>query len=899
MIEGTKKMEDCIDKTSAEDVEISRCPFALLESAALRAGQNAVKLRELFWLLNVHPQLPGFVRVCKHLLEILSFLAELPQSEVKRISLEPWEVFLHWIVENGVLLGQEIFQGNEKDANRFLWASPPNPLIKANITRYGLHGALWSSHRDDQLQKQFRLLQGTVLIAHATVMHHTISMADWIAGKEPFPGYFEGLYRPTLALRHFASGGTEWDALLQRIDFRQDTDGLIGQLAKMADEVSARYEVLPDDEIDDADRQDSGEATAPAPQRKMSHQENALRTIATFLERGKNPEGYQRRSSGYNGTPTGGSSAVDGPGADDEKLAEGVAVEIRAIEIPSGNFDSSGVATLYAANDWSRNSRRNRSAINAGDHPGDSGTPQRLYFAEDEYGVSNVHAGAIEMANQLLPWSYSNTSASELVETLKHLDCNASEQDPGILELTALLHTMLWLGASLEQAVDLVAIVGVDSGMDMNLAIVHPIPLDPDKACEARWLVKALTVDYQPENLPSVETARPVAKYIELPDPVGGTQPVLRYLRYLQDVGQYPQPHREAATQEPFRIFKREVDDYRLRLNEVLQATDPSGRITGSMISGLLFQMIEEQTGGDVVAAALITHTDHYLASVRRHYATPEVRDLQAKYVRAVCAVGTELMGCGLNLEQTGEVRLESTALAVGSVLCPTMSTVREAVTRMRGELESFATHLLMPADMTFVRLHNFYTLYCVLGCGFAMGVRGVNNPYLHSSQINCAHGLAVITDKDSESGYKSRLVWLPAIILEMMRQYEDYLAAISQLFGLRAATRELPCYFLDADLKQKNVRPRTMAPLLQEYFPFPANAGRHFFYNTLRERGVSAEIVDSLMGHWWRGEEPWGPFSTLSLADLRKELEIVLPSLLDELGFGPTALTLPRGKQV
>ena len=900
MIEGTKKMENCIDKTSAEDVEMSRCSFALLESAALRAGQNAVKLRELFWLLNVHPQLPGFVRVCKHLLEILSFQAELPQLEVSRISLESWEVLLHWIVEHGVSLGQEIFPGNEKDARRFLWASPRNPLIKANIKRYGLHGALWASHQDKQQQKPFRLLQRTVLIAHVAVMDHTISIGDLIAGKEPFPGYFEGLYRPTLELRHFASGNAEWVSLLQRIDFCQDTDGLIGQLAKMADEVSARYEVLPDDddESDDADRQDSSENAAPAPQRRMSHQENALRTIATFLERGKNPESYQRRSSGYNGTPTGGSNAVDGPGADDEELADGVAVEIRAIEIPSGNFDSGGVATLYAANDWARNLRRSRRAVNAGDHPGDSGPPQRLYLAEDEHGVSIVHAGAIEMANQLLPWSYSNTSASELVETLKHLDRVASEQAPEMLELSALLQTMLWLGASLEHAVELFAIVGIVAAADVRLAIMHPLLLGQGEADEGRWLIKALTVDYQPENLPPVEAARPIAKYIGLPDPVGGTQPVLRYLRYLRDVGQYPQPNREAATQEPFRIFKRDLDYYRLRLHEVLQATDRTGRITTSMISGLLFQTVEELTGGDVVVAALITQTDHYLASVRRHYATPEVHDLQSKYVQAVRAIDTELKRCGLNRQNTGEVRFERSDLAVGSMLCPTMSTVRKAVSRMRSELEGFAPHLWTVPDAEFGKLHNLYTLYCVLACGFVMGVRGVSNPYPHSSQINWELGFAVVTDKDSGSGYKSRLVWLPRIILEMMQQYEDYLASISESFGLRAATRELPCYFLNADLQQKTVRPRTMAPLLQEYLPFPANAGRHFVYNALRERGVSAEIVDSLMGHWWCGEEPWGPFSTLRLANMRKELDVALPSLLSELGFGPIALRLPGGKR-
>ncbi len=897
-------MPKSIEPRSAEEPIPRTCYFARLEDAALHAGYNVQSLREFCWLVNVHPYLPGFVRVCKHFLEIFSYLDDLTQLGESLISSNAWEPLLRWIVDQRDVLAKKIFSENDQEDNanrrRFLSATPPNPIIQSNITRYGLYGALWTSHPLVQLQKPFRLLQCKVQVAHARIMKHSLPMTDWMADQEPFQGYFAGLYRPSLSVRHFVTGGPEWNAVLDQLEFHQSTESLMMQLLKMAAEISTRS-ANPADDFDNAEdesEQDLRDDVISAAHPAMSRLENALRTIATFLERGKNPEGYQRRIRQRTGSSSTGSSVVDGAGADDEILMPAMDEDIQIIEIPLGESGGFGGATFYAPQGKSSPSRHHRQAIDAGDHPQESAAAHRLYFAEDEHGVSMLRGGAVEMANQLLPWSINHIAPEEMAVVLKYVDGAATELTPDILEANALLHVMLWLGASLSQAIDLYVLAGGTPTPKINLAVVLPQSFGKSNEKPAKWLVRALDLEYQSSTLPPTTIARPITTHMELPDVIGGSHPVLRYIRYLRDSGRAAQYGSLAVTEEPFRIFQRDVAYYRKKLQDLFRASDSMGRVTTGMISGSLFQRIQAQTGGDMVSAALITRTDHYLASVRRHYATPEVRYLQEIYTRATGAMDAELRQSGFSSRSSSEANHARSATAVGSMLCPTIQAVQDAVTRIRRGLEGFAPHIYSNADSEFCERHNLYTFYCVLAFGFATGVRGVSNPYPHSSQIDWKHGFCVITDKDSGSGYKSRVVWLPVTIRELMLQYRDYLESISDRCELPSATRELPCYFLDPDLRQRKVQPKTMAPFLHEYLPFPANAGRHFLYNQLRERGVSSEIVDSLMGHWWRGEEPWGPFSTLRLQTMCKELEVVLSPLLDELGFGAIALPLDREVQ-
>jgi integrase len=328
---------------------------------------------------------------------------------------------------------------------------------------------------------------------------------------------------------------------------------------------------------------------------------------------------------------------------------------------------------------------------------------------------------------------------------------------------------------------------------------------------------------------------------------------------------------------------------------------DPTLNVSFRRISKILFRQIYQQTGGDVVAASLLTGTDHYLASVRRHYCTPRVGDLQGIYGRAITSVARELSAHTSSPGATGIPIVTSDEASIGSPICPTDKSLAKAFKDIREAIRRLKNAPLDRRKSQFQRRHNLYTLYSVLAFGVAAAMRGVSTPYLHLSDVDDKTGFAVVADKDSGSGYKSRLVWLPEVVQKQMRYYENYLSATSKYLNLKTTKKKMPCcYFLDESGAIKEVRPKSLAPHLKQYLDLPANAARHWTCTDLRERGggLSRETIDALMGHWWRGEEPWGPFSSFSYAAFRKEIADPISQIYTDLKFRPLQVSGRRGSE-
>jgi hypothetical protein len=72
----------------------------------------------------------------------------------------------------------------------------------------------------------------------------------------------------------------------------------------------------------------------------------------------------------------------------------------------------------------------------------------------------------------------------------------------------------------------------------------------------------------------------------------------------------------------------------------------------------------------------------------------------------------------------------------------------------------------------------------------------------------------------------------------------------------------------------------------MQDFLPFPVNIHRRFVSSELLDAGCPPEIVSAWMGHWHRGEEPWGKFSSFSFHDYVSVLESFLDPLIEYLGF-------------
>lgn len=148
-------------------------PIERLRQAAAECGQDVVLLNELLWLLNIHPELPGFVQTCRHVFEICDVLLRYSNVAPLGVPLLPWLPLLRWVSQDSRSLAERVFPESfkkwDQDRERFLRTRRPNPLVRHGVKRYGLHGALWASHPDSKHQEQFRILQGHVMFAHIAI----------------------------------------------------------------------------------------------------------------------------------------------------------------------------------------------------------------------------------------------------------------------------------------------------------------------------------------------------------------------------------------------------------------------------------------------------------------------------------------------------------------------------------------------------------------------------------------------------------------------------------------------------------------------------------------------------------------------------------------------------------
>lgn len=857
--------------------------------------KDAAILHEMLWLLNIHPKLPGLVQVFRHISEIGKILVECPETDTLRAQIASWTPLLDMVALNSKKLAIQLFPDGEADweqnRKRFLRPDKPNPLVRHGITRFGLPGALWASHPRPHLQKQFRVIQGRVLDAHLAIIRRESTFVGWQRGIMPSDSFEDGQYRSTWAVRRLATDAELFRAHLSRIKPESTRLELIEALNKIADSFIHFNRPEPDE-----NSPDWLVRRIETQQREEDACESALRSIASFLDWSIHPDQRKKRSGGGGGSHGGVSTlrVVEG-GAGDE--GENGGDQDPFIESPrSGAGRSNRRSGVHLPNRWRNRSAKYKAAIQAGDHPGESFASQPQALSDDSAGAAFARAGGIEISNQLLPWSFSEMSIAEMAEVLVQLNHLAASGDLESVELLALVKTVLWTGSSLKRAQSLV--IGPDIASNESAAVF--LQTKPGTAlfslAGAEWKVRPLELEFKSTDFDS-RRARRLAKpnLMILPAPQSATDEIERFLQLT------PQPNDVNTVQagppgDLVRPFEKSSGAYEAILTRAF--ADSPLDVSFGRISKLLFRRIYQQTGGDIVAAALITGTDHYLASVRRHYCTPRIDHLQVIYRRAATSMATELSKHSPSLGTEIFPQVTPNSLSIGSPICPTDHSLAKAFSEIGLAIRRLKNAPWDRADKNFQDRHNLYTFYTVLCFSIAAAMRGVRTPYLHTTQVDDETGCAVITDKDSGSGYKSRLVWLPEPVRKQMSLYENYLAAISERLRLRESTKEMPCYFLDDSGEMEEVRPTSLAPRLKQYLYLPANAARHWTCTHLREKedSVSRESIDALLGHWWRGEEPWGTFSSFSYREFRQEIERPIEKIYEELRFRPLSIQKRRG---
>jgi len=354
------------------------------------------------------------------------------------------------------------------------------------------------------------------------------------------------------------------------------------------------------------------------------------------------------------------------------------------------------------------------------------------------------------------------------------------------------------------------------------------------------------------------------------------------------------------------KIFHHEPEKYETasdRLFTILRDNDDS-RLNSSRVQQHLHHLVCRLPGSDTTMAMAISGRDDIVGKVHFHYTGNRLSAVKSTYR---CAVDEICGPLGKSVDESGPAPTGDDPF-VGSGFVPEREKIAEIVKKMRTKIAECRRELVVSSDKL-IEFHNVYTSYTVLLTGFCTGYRAVHDPLLLNAEIDRASGFAVISDKDGNDFYNSRIVWLPPVCLLQLKRYSEYLEHLGpelfwrnqQLFfssreeeipGRRSERAYPGLFYIDQNIDRVDVRPRNLEKYLMEIdFPFPVNSNRHYLRTNLLIKKCPLEVVNAFMGHWEMGLEPWGMFSGLSPDTYRRELS-KLEDLVhedgwrDEIGF-------------
>ncbi len=348
-------------------------------------------------------------------------------------------------------------------------------------------------------------------------------------------------------------------------------------------------------------------------------------------------------------------------------------------------------------------------------------------------------------------------------------------------------------------------------------------------------------------------------------------------------------------------LFSRHLKEYETAIAEFFRFARKScrGRQNFHRINIYFHDLLSRLPGSDVTLAIAVSGRSDKTGQVPHFYTAHSLDKIQSIYCNAV----NHLWATYTRPSTISAPNVRGSAdIYVGSRFVPRQKVIRDFVQSTRKSIAELRENHVKFEQV--VKLHNIYTAYTVSLVGFATGYRAVTDPLFHDAEIDRVSGFAVISDKDRDDLYNSRIVWLPPVCLLQLDCYSRHLGVFRRwlfthnqdLFfssrkksvsGLRADRRTPSLFFIDPEGKRLEVRPKHLESLLRlADYHLPANANRHYLRTTLLERGCPPEILNAFMGHWETGLEAWGRYSGLSPNVYRSELERILVPMLKDDGW-------------
>jgi hypothetical protein len=840
---------------------------AIASSLSIPEASVAALLR----LIDCHHELRGLATVAENLVSILKLLDEIVtnETELSSTTTQQWRAICRYIKDEAGPLNISFPEINIQAKNQ------NNPFSKV-YEKYPLYVSLWFQHPEQAMQRRHRLLQAHLLLAQ---FHFRKLTED--EGRK----YDSTTAESTRLIRQFAD--------TSKPETIKALQPLLEKLPSEPEPMAAFLE-------DIHDLEDDEQLTSTVIKKGL----DVLRRMLWYAEEHRG--GFSRRNS---------------------RAWEAI-LKREAIRMPIISSDPETHAhdfTIETILMPSQTEVVEKLARQAGCAPGEvKAGVEHFIYSEDLYDGEQRHTSmagrsplahvrrtrekhnAVAMSNQLLPTQWGKLTLQELTLFLRSVSKLIRDKEARISysgsisnqELAAMLTAMYWTGNDL-------TIVHEYRFCKTRHDLPKAESLGPNDFRfvfdSEEWVHGSLRPDYK--SLLK-ELAKPFLNdtynYVILPIQ-NGTAVILR--RCLAT--------RVDETKKKWRskkIFEQSLADYDIAVTAFLRSINRKYkiRLTKTRIANDLFQRLY-QYGGDIVEPMLITGRGHYLGMVPLHYSSPSLYRLQTVYT-GTCQLISEAIYQSLekpvkpakvNKDQFPETAASQKYAGGRHYLIKGM--VTKLVNGEQGLVQRFKECLkFVGFNDYWVCLHNDYTLYVVEMLGFATGYRAVRDPLESLAQIDWETGFACISDKDDLDYYNARLVWIPSLVRDQIRNYQQHCRLLGErlmLINPRLAKKLLThgdhsdgavpfLFLLQTNGRLLKLRPSEIYKRLQDVFPVPVNANRSYLRNRLRELDCPGEMVNYFLGHWENGEEPFGPYSSLSPQAYKQTFAPLLEQIMKEDGW-------------
>jgi hypothetical protein len=503
--------------------------------------------------------------------------------------------------------------------------------------------------------------------------------------------------------------------------------------------------------------------------------------------------------------------------------------------------------------------------------------------------IAKQTSNKIAMRNQFSPFAWHELNQHDVATLLDFLARDTPEPDLNIQQLSSkktILNIMFWCGCSFERALALKisaerypsfnaseSIYGI-GGKAPYIRLFTPGPALQEESKERRYK-QAHPVKYT-VNIPLCDMAARVIKN-NLRIEFSSFQ--------IQEVPIFP------TDQIDTNSIQSDVRKTLRYLNKKFGT-----RLTATNISNHLPYHLSRCPGEDLPSAMLFFGRDDE-AVTRMHYTLAPISRLEKNFIE-MCSKHLEEIGHKINFSASERVNDEQSA--IGTPWCPTSKAIIELARNLQEDVE-----IMRPRSSSelkaFYSFHNQYTLYTAQLIAFATSYRAIRSPTIRCEEIHPKTGFLIISDKDDDRHYSTRRVWLPNMCFKQIENYRNHLLAIWDKFGTTSAPFfelfkkcngtdfPLELFFIDYELLDSEpFRPGLTKKLLNKHYEYelPQNANRHFLKYQLLKRGCEQEIIETFMGHWEIGQEPWSNISNLHPFTFKDRIAPHLESILEEHGW-------------